>query len=59
MGPHKAVVVEVVDGHRALVEFLDGRRWTVAMPDGIEIAVGMKVFVLDTGDKLVVAVTGQ
>lgn len=55
MGPHMAVILEVVDDHRAVVELQNGVRWTLPMPERTALAVGMKVCVMDTGEKLIVA----
>jgi hypothetical protein len=45
----RAVVVELV-GDRAVLELDDGSRRKVAAPAEIQIAVGMAVRMVDTGD---------
>jgi hypothetical protein len=42
-------VAELRDG-RAVLEFADGGRREIAAPEQIEITVGMRVRMIDTGD---------
>ena len=46
----RAVVVEIVDDGHAVLEFVDGERRTIRAPEQVEITVGMKVRMVDTGD---------
>jgi len=50
-----AVILEVIDDHRAVVEPQNGVRWTLPMPERTALAVAMKVCVMDTGEKLIVS----
>ena len=53
----KAVVVELNAG-RAVLEFEDGGRRELAVPEQIEVAVGMCVRIIDIGDDAPVVAWG-
>jgi hypothetical protein len=53
------VVVGLADDHQAEVEFKDGRRWKLPMPDRTQIAVGMRVYVMNIEGETRVVVPSQ